>query len=1000
MKKKYIYTLIIGLSANYALLYPQTSKYSNFGVTAESPTAYQFTRYDEMPVSEYTGLPSINIPLYEVSVDGLKVPLNLSYHARGVKVDQEASWVGLGWDMTVGAITQSINEDDDIYPYFYEATTKFRPDYFPSYYYNVEYFPWKNDNYADYNTPKIDTLQQYPIEMRYGYRVATNFYMPEKGKYVSKEAIFNRSYKYVDSDPDVFIANFLGEKLHFIMEFKDKPTKAIVLNKKNYKVDIIYGSNRSVSWVITNPDGIKFFFDEKIETIGIWSGDGRYPAFGSSDQRRVSNTWMLTKIQTKSSRDIVFKYQRTSTVSRKKRITHLGEEKIAPTTYRTLYYPASQLPQVALDQGPKQIMENRSTSIEPYCYVESISFPFGTINFKLSEREDVSESRKLDQMTVLNNNKDTIRNINLKYDYYTENDNKSKRLKLQNITADKIQQYSFKYNNTVLPTSETYAQDYWGYYNGCTSNKSLLPNPSRLKYSFTKHIDTGNNKSANLPYTKAGILETIYYPLGGNVSFNYELNEFEETKQYWIPDYDKSTNILSKGYGLRIKDITYQDSNGDEIKKISYEYKGGKAIVGQKPVRTVNYEWMASSMQTRVFSEQIALLSTSGAFQANPFSSNAGIGYDSVISIQKGKNLNINGKVISVYYNSYDITNNTDDPAGHGYFITYLPSIKNSKFPENGSLKQRLVYNDNGQKIKETKYSYRNSLSELHYGVKISGYSPLIRQNLLDGHLNLSPLSRNLLAYYPIFDFETLLEEEEIIDYFNSQSIITNKINTYDSMNRLSSTQTSTSRDNTFQKTEYIYSPESGLTASILLTKNRYNEIVSINGYLNNKQTSYLNFNFGTVNNIPIITQVDKGTDPKTFNSSFYKYNSFGNIHEALEKDNQPVTYLWGDNGQYPIAELRGITIEEVSTILPQIGITSLVNVDKNKLDKLRESIPNALVTTYTYKPLVGMLTATDPRGVTTYYNYDAFGRLKETYIIENGVKKIIQVNEYHYQNQ
>ncbi|MBV5342330.1 hypothetical protein JZU68_01495 [bacterium] len=66
----------------------------------------------------------------------------------------------------------------------------------------------------------------------------------------------------------------------------------------------------------------------------------------------------------------------------------------------------------------------------------------------------------------------------------------------------------------------------------------------------------------------------------------------------------------------------------------------------------------------------------------------------------------------------------------------------------------------------------------------------------------------------------------------------------------------------------------------------------------------------------------------------------------------------------------------------------------------LRNGLPNALITTYTYKPMVGMTSATDPRGVTTYYEYDDFNRLKQTYIIENGEKKILQKYDYHYTNQ
>ena len=51
---------------------------------------------------------------------------------------------------------------------------------------------------------------------------------------------------------------------------------------------------------------------------------------------------------------------------------------------------------------------------------------------------------------------------------------------------------------------------------------------------------------------------------------------------------------------------------------------------------------------------------------------------------------------------------------------------------------------------------------------------------------------------------------------------------------------------------------------------------------------------------------------------------------------------------------------------------------------------------TYTYIPYVGVSSTTDSRGVTTYYNYDAAGRLNEVYKIEDGKKCIIQSNYYH----
>ena len=82
---------------------------------APSPEAYSMMQYEEIPVSLYTGIPDISVPLYNIRSNDWTLPIALSYHASGIKISQEASWVGLGWNLQAGGmISRSIRGKDDL----------------------------------------------------------------------------------------------------------------------------------------------------------------------------------------------------------------------------------------------------------------------------------------------------------------------------------------------------------------------------------------------------------------------------------------------------------------------------------------------------------------------------------------------------------------------------------------------------------------------------------------------------------------------------------------------------------------------------------------------------------------------------------------------------------------------------------------------------------------------------------------------------------------------
>ncbi|WP_449400983.1 hypothetical protein [Chryseobacterium wanjuense] len=79
-----------------------------------SPEVALLGRFGDIPVGHYTGTAGVSIPLHTLKVDNIEIPLTLSYQTSGIKVADEATWVGLGWSfMPEGTITQEIRGRED-----------------------------------------------------------------------------------------------------------------------------------------------------------------------------------------------------------------------------------------------------------------------------------------------------------------------------------------------------------------------------------------------------------------------------------------------------------------------------------------------------------------------------------------------------------------------------------------------------------------------------------------------------------------------------------------------------------------------------------------------------------------------------------------------------------------------------------------------------------------------------------------------------------------------
>ena len=159
----------------------------------------------------------------------------------------------------------------------------------------------------------------------------------------------------------------------------------------------------------------------------------------------------------------------------------------------------------------------------------------------------------------------------------------------------------------------------------------------------------------------------------------------------------------------------------------------------------------------------------------------------------------------------------------------------------------------------------------------------------------------------------------------------------------------------------------------------------------------------------------------------YHNYDEKGNPTEVSKADGTSITYLWGYNQSQPIAKIEGATYTAVTNAIATLNtsyntlekIQALSDADNDRevdtftsagtrtyvgnegalreaLDALREALDEAMVTTFTYDPLIGVTSITDPRGQTAYYEYDNFNRLQ---YVKDHEGNILSENQYNYKN-
>lgn len=143
--------------------------------------------------------------------------------------------------------------------------------------------------------------------------------------------------------------------------------------------------------------------------------------------------------------------------------------------------------------------------------------------------------------------------------------------------------------------------------------------------------------------------------------------------------------------------------------------------------------------------------------------------------------------------------------------------------------------------------------------------------------------------------------------------------------------------------------------------------------------------------------------------TTYLSYDQSANPTTILSKGNVTDALYWGHGGQYVTTRIQNYSqtqLDNNSILKQQLNQLDSYRIidDSNRAafitcnQAIRNSLPaNTLTTTYTYRPLVGVSSITDPKGNTVYYEYDSFNRLKQ---VKDQDGKILSANEYHYKGQ
>lgn len=989
----------------------------------KSPETYEFTRSGNLPISQYSGSVNLSIPLLAVDAFGKNLNIDLDYNSSGFIPSKRPAIVGLNWLLNVGGVvTREI---------------KGKPD------------DWIGN-------PTTSAPGDGQIEHGFLVGVRRHTFLPSSiynfdpstsgnacpSCHSGGEWLLSTGVDAYESTPDKFNFNFLGISGYFYIG-NDGIPKVVCYQQNNLKIDIAGISDQrkdqckpdASEITITDNEGTKYYFGGETRNLEFSNSLGNQftdhidePAGGF---RSTITGWFLRKVQLLNGKVITLNYMDDSSLASTycKGIGSMSQYAASKKIISINKYTQFSREDFNWTQtgifGDHMAGSDTGNPGTQYSYellkralLINIQFDNTTISFTYGDQPNLFYPDFSGSPSVFNQvnpylsdikliySGTTIKTISFNYSYLGTTPNK--RMFLNTVAENNETIYSFEYYKTnSFPRPDTCGVDYWGFWNGLDGQDfTYLVPTTNYNLQTGDFTYTGNSRRPDPSKCDVGLLKKIIYHTKGYSEFEYEPNTYSKkldriSANDFMPKLVDENGIAG---GARIKAIKDHDGTSYyNIREFKYIRNYSPLIPSNQTSSGILMDWPRYIFRFYAPNNGYGGTSYEKRMDSKGFISNT---LDNT-HITYGEVTEVKSNGYSKFtFNDYLSNPDKDDEIVNiaqlsgaalpmNLYINYVGLVYNDRSIERGKLRNELIYDTNFNPKSETNYTYNVSSNKYdNFITNIHASGPVVQAHKI--------------YYYPYYE-----TKKEQISHLNTDYNLTTNT-TYDNYNNIKTLKTYSSQgEDLLTENTYCYDLTTPITQNMQLD-NIVGVPILTKTYRNSQLLNWNETGFtkdpSTGNLIkPKYNYSKKGNNSLEKNITYDFYDAQGNITQYTLENGIHVSIIWGYNNTKPIAKLENIEYGDISptaiadlkaksnndndhcTTLPCSGNEGLL---LTALNSLRATYTVAMVTTYTYDPLIGITSITDAKGLTSYYEYDTFGRLKN---IKDAEWNKLSENEYNF---